>query len=420
MWKVVRWLAMPMRAWDARARMVAVLVGLLVGVGFSGSQVAGMESLFHVPDSSHYLKIAAGGTDAVMQPFASRQLGALVAGALGRVLPGGVRSGFLVEGAVALVLSLGIVLVLVVQTEAPRWMLLGVVMVPFWVQVTQDLVLPDLWYAALLAVLLWLLAQELWMAAAVMMLPLMLSRESTTLTVVCLLLAAWGVMRWRDRLAAAASFITGAVIVARLAAHAQPNSEHLPEAIYVLAKVPWNFLRNVLGVMPWSNADRDLCQVPTWSMPLHLGPVQSLGVCGWSFSQPIEMLAVLLGNFGVLPLLAVLPWWRRRSSLPGGVLLRFCLIYGAACVVLAPLLGAGFQHLFGYAWPLFFVAVPLLVEERVGWRVAAIGTAHFAVAGLMFWGNLFPRMGVQVGLWVLAGWFVHTSKSKAFTQSSQS
>jgi hypothetical protein len=411
------WLAMPMRAWGARARVIGVLVGLLVGVGFAGLQVAGVESLFHVPDSSHYLKIAAGETNEVMQPFASRQMGALIAGALGRVLPGGVRAGFVVEGVVALVVSLGIVLWLVVRTAAPRWMLLGVVMVPFWVQVTQDLVLPDLWYAALLAVLLWMLAREWWMAAAVMMLPLMVSRESTALTVVCLLLAAWRGMRWRERLVAVGSFVGGGVIVGRLAARALPNPEHLPEPVYVLAKVPWNFLRNVVGVQPWSNADRDLCQVPAWSMPFHLGPVHSVGVCGWSFGQPIEMLAVVLGNFGVLPLLAAMLWWQRRRSLPGGLLLRFCLIYGAACVVLAPVLGAGFQHLFGYAWPLFLVAVPMLWEESAGWRVAAVGAAHFAVVGLMGWGDLWPRMAVQVGLWVLAAWLLRTSRAKSFKEA---
>jgi hypothetical protein len=126
----------------------------------------------------------------------------------------------------------------------------------------------------------------------------------------------------------------------------------------------------------------------------------------------------VLGNFGVLPLLAAMLWWQRRRSLPEGVLLRFCLIYGTACVVLAPVLGAGFQHLFGYAWPLFLVAVPMLVDEGAQWRVAAIGAAHFAVVGLMSWRDLWPRLAVQVGLWMLAGLLLQ--RSKALTQSSRS
>ncbi len=273
-----------------------------------------------------------------------------------------IHGGFFVEAGISLLVLLAVVCWLMLGTAAPRWMLVAVVVVPTWVTLVQNLVFPDLFYAALLALMLLLLAREHLFAAALMMFPLMLTRESTSLTLLCFLLAAWSSLRWRDRIAAVVAAVAGSVVVSRLAAGAQPNVEHLPEAIYMLAKIPWNFLRNVLGVLPWSDANTELCKVPVWSFPFHFGPVHALGVCGVSFHQQLVAIDVTLGNFGLLPMLLVWLWWRGRrdEGQKRSLLLRFTLLYGAVSFLLAPVIGAGFLHLVGYAWPLFLVALPQL------------------------------------------------------------
>ncbi len=362
-------LTLPMRAWNPRERWAALVVAVLLGAGTTLAIVQ-VSTVFHSPDSSHYLKIAAGQTDTVMQPFASRQLGARVAAFLARLTHVDVRQGFLLEAALSLVFAMGVTCWLALRTSAPRWLLLALMLVPSWTLLVQYLALPDLWYAALLGGLMLLLANERWLAAALMMFPLMLSRESTSLTLVCFLIAAWPRLerwrRWWVFATALLSAVAGSVVVGRLAAGSQPNGEHLPQAIYLFAKVPWNFLRNVVGVLPWSDGDSQLCKVPVWSMPVTLpfhSSVHAVGVCGFSLIQQGLAVEGTMTNFGLLPLLVAFLWWRHRRVQGRSVLMRFALLYGGVSYLLSPVLGAGFAHLMQYAWPLFLVALPQLFDE---------------------------------------------------------
>jgi hypothetical protein len=400
---------LPMRAWSLRARWIALACGVLLGAALAVSIASHEQPFFHIADSSQYLRLANGNLQGVMQPFASRPLGAMLARAFAELLHLSIHGGFFVEAAISLLVLLAVVCWLMLGTAAPRWMLVAVVAVPTWVTLVQNLVFPDLFYAALLALMLLLLARGHLFAAALMMFPLMLTRESTSLTLLCFLLAAWSSLRWRDRIAAVLAAVAGTVVVSRLAAGAQPNVEHLPEAIYMLAKIPWNFLRNVLGVLPWSDANTELCKVPVWSFPFHFGPVHALGVCGVSFHQQLVAIDVTLGNFGLLPMLLVWLWWRGRRGPTRSLLLRFTLLYGAVSFLLAPVIGAGFLHLVGYAWPLFLVALPQLfapfqmsfgANRRAAAAVGFFGV-HLAVCGAAFWTAFLPGIGVKLALWAV-------------------
>jgi hypothetical protein len=399
---------LPMRAWSQRARWIALVCGVLLGASLAVSIASHEQPFFHIADSSEYLRLANGNVSGAMQPFASRPLAPMVARSLAALLHLSIHGGFFVEAAASLLVLLAAVCRLMLGTAAPRWMLVAVVVVPTWVTLVQNLVFPDLFYAALLALMLLLLARGHLFAAAWMMFPLMLTRESTSLTLLCFLLAAWSSLRWRDRVTAVVAAVAGTVVVSRLAAGAQPNVEHLPEAVYMLAKIPWNFLRNVLGVLPWSDANTELCKVPVWSFPLHFGPVHTLGVCGFSIHQQLVALDVTLGNFGLLPMLVLWLWWRGRRGSKRSLLLRFTLLYGAVSFLLAPVIGAGFLHLVGYAWPLFLVALPQLFApfqsvSRANRRAAAgVGFfgVHLAVCGAAFWTAFLPGIELKSALWM--------------------
>ena len=236
-----------------------------------------------------------------------------------------------------------------------------------------------------------------------MMFPLMVSRESTSLVLVCFLIACWGALRWSDRVVAVISAVAGAAVVSRLAKDAQTNVEHLPQSVYMLAKVPWNFLHNILGVVPWSNVYPKLCTVPAWSMTLHAGPVRAVGVCGFS-GHSWELIAqAMLTSFGLLPLLVAYLWWRRDRLAKRSLLLRFALLYGTVSLVLAPLLGIWMVHLIGYAWPLFLVALPLLFDEQPEGRRAGAGLAFFCLHLAACWVSYrwmwWPQITVEGGLW---------------------
>jgi|GEM_PF-1558849 len=454
-------LCLPMRAWSARQRALAVAAATVVGTAVAWAVALHQQPFFAIADADPYLRIAAGRNAEVMQPFPSRQLGALLAAGLARLVHTRLEHGFLAEAALALPLLLATVGWLAARTAAPRWVLAALALTPFWMDQLQQLVYPDLVYAALLAVLMLLMQRGWLLAAAAMMFPLMLARESTSLTLLCFLAATWRAGRRRTYAVrvgvALAAFVAGGRVVALLAAHSLPNPEHLPPTLYMLAKLPWNFLRNVLGVQPWSDANTDLCRVPAWSLPvhldaLHMGSVHALGVCGVSFSQQAVELQVLLMRFGLLPLLAAALLWRASRGWGGRAdaqqvasrqgyvalsalqlrdpLLRFAVLYGGLSLLLAPLVGAGFVHLFGYAWPLFLVAAPRLmvtaprpypaaaplglvsagrsrhaIDAELGPAMGFLGL-HLALYPLALQPYRLPGIAAALAIWAAGAWLL--------------
>ena len=388
---IARALTAPIRRWSPTARLIAGLISILCCLCFAMYTVSQSESVFVAGDARFYLGIVTGDYSQVMQPFASRQLGALVVAALAHAMHWTVERAFIEEGVLSLIVMLVAIYYVALHTRAPRWLLLAIALVPFWGSLLENLVLPDLWYSALLALVLLLLAGEHMLGASLMMFPLMLSRESTSLTLICFLIACWGWMRWRDRIVAVVSAIAGSVLVSHLAARAQPNFEHLPASIYMLAKVPWNFMRNVLGIIPWSNVNTEFCVVPAWTTQVHLGRLHAIGICGVSLAAWVKISQSVLCDFGLLPLLAAVFWWRCRKIAIRNALLRFTLLYGGISLLLAPMLGTWFDRLLGYAWPLFFVALPLLFDRFE--ETSPKGSRALAAAGLF---------GVHLALFLVA------------------
>ena len=379
---MVRAFNAPIRRLSPAVRIAAGFAAIACCLLYAMYCIWRSESVFIAGDARFYIAMATGDYGRVMQPFASRQLGALVVSGLMHVLHCTVETGFLLEGTASIVFMLVAIYYLALKTTAPRWLLFAMAFVPFWPFLLQDLVLPDLWYSALLALMLLLLQEEQMLAAAVMMFPLMLSRESTSLTLVCFLIACWKRLRWVDRIVAVVSALAGSMVVKHLAARAQPNSENLPESIYMLAKVPWNFMNNVFGLVPWSNVNTQFCAVPRWAFHVHLGPVQAIGICGFSVTGWVLISEAVLSEFGLLPLLLGFLWWRGRRLSTPSVLLRFTLVYGVASLLFAPALGTWFARLIGYAWPIFFVALPLLFD-RLPYKPTTLGRE---CAGLAFFG----------------------------------
>lgn len=409
----VRALNAPLRELPVPFRIAVGLAAIACCLLFVMHSIAGAESVFVAGDARYYLGIATGDYGQVMQPFASRQLGALVVAGLMRLLHKTVETGFLLEATASFIVMLVVTYYLALKTSAPRWLLFAIAFVPFWAFLLHDLVLPDLWYSALLVLMLWMLEGEHLLAAALMMFPLMLSRESTSLTLACFLIAAWKRSGWTEKVVAVVSTVAASALVKHLAARAQPNSEQLSPSLYMLAKVPWNLMNNVLGLAPWSNVNKQFCAVPRWSLPLHLGPVRAIGVCGFSVTGWVFLSEAVFSDFGLLPLLLGFLWWQGRNISKPNVMLRFSLIYGSASLVLAPLLGTWLTRLIGYAWPIFFVALPLLFDAvprrnlKPSQEFAALGffATHMLVFSIAYRFAWLTQLGLNLVLWAV-GFFL--------------
>ena len=439
------WLVAPLDTLPGRVRWALVLGLTLLCALLSLAVQRTQESPFLVPDSTFYVEMAQGSIQLVPQPFASRPLAPLLVRALAHGFPRtgahtGVELGFALLASASLLCTLLVVFWLATRTAAPAWLLLALAAVAFWGQLLHGLALPDPLYAALLACFLLCLAAQRPMLAAAMLFPLMLARDSTLLTFVCLLLAGWRPLRWSCRLLALAATVSGSLVVRRSSAGSAGNPEHLPGFLYLAAKVPWSLARD-LGVVPWSNIYPNLCTAPVWQHALHVGPVRSVGICSYSPFAPLQVLFALSTAFGLLPWLLIVVW-RRRSPAAGegapqksaappsephplapkplSLLYRFCVVYGAASFLLAPLIGTSFARLFGYAWPLFLVALPGLFSptrhrsepdagpapqptpsNRRGLQTATIAgflAIHFALAVCVF---LPPNLSLIAAVFLL-------------------
>jgi hypothetical protein len=287
-------------------------------------------------------------------------------------------------------------------------MLPAVVGLLFWSQQFNALVMPDLFYAALLCGLLLLLYRQNFLPAALMMFPLALARESTLLTLACFLIAGWRRLRTREVVAALVAAVAGMLIVGRLAANALPNREHISPALYLVGKMPWNLLKNIFGLVMSSNTYR-ACEVPRWTIPLHIGPLRQIGYCSFAPILPAAVIACGLASFGLLFLLLIkVRGVRVTTGSRQDMLLRFCVVYGVISFVLAPLLGESFTRLFDYSWPLFFVALPILLGAAPTIFSSARAALAFLVMHLLLaWSLIMNSSMLVIGVGVvfcLLGW----------------
>jgi hypothetical protein len=376
--------------WAAAAWALAVAAGLAMG------------HIFDQPDSGFYLLLSGGHS--VMAPFAWRQLGPLLVRA--ETLAGlKWTTAWYAEGVAALAVFVAGVAWMLVRAGTPVWLLAAVLGMGFWAFEFNALVLPDLLFGALLCGFLLLLAGGRAMGAAAMLFPLMLTRESAWLLLVCLLAAGWGRLRRAEAAVAIAAAVAGMICVRHLAGGAAGNQQGLAPAMYLAAKAPWNLLRNVFGVVRWVDT-APACAAPVWRMGLHVGGVGAVGVCGFSAVGPVRTLGAALASFGLLPLL----WLRVRGWRTEALMLRFAVVYGVVSFLGAPLEGQAHLRLFDYAWPVFLVALPAALAARgAGFRRAWAAWGFVGLHLAWSWAGLFLIDGAL--LWVGAavygvGWVV--------------
>ena len=395
--------------WTSTQRRRAALLSAIIAAPIAILTGLWMGGIFTQADTSQYLALAANQPAAL--PFASRQLGPLIVRGLVQAFHISIPAAFYVEGAVSWIIFLATALWFLLRSGAPRILFAATLGMFFWARQFNLLVMPDLLYAALLAIFLLLLERRRFLLAGLMMFPLTVSRESTILTLLCFLIAGWRRLRIPEAALAIISFLAGSVLVRHLAANALPNSEHISPTLYLFAKMPWAFLKNFLGLYPWSNVYPE-CAVPQWQTAFHFGPVKAIGICGFVADPPEQLIFYLLASFGLFPLLLLMltrrkhfPWPLMQSRARDSVLMRFALIYGVLSFVMAGLLGESFQRLLAYSWPLFLTALPaIMAKAGATFRSNAAAVAFLVIHLLICWSaiQLFQPTWIpaQLALWL--------------------
>jgi hypothetical protein len=337
----------------------------------------------------------------------------MLAAALTRELGCSVDTAFRWIAFLVLPLAVGVVALLFLKLRINSLLLVPVLFGYPLARSFQLICLPDLFYTLLLGVFILLLAYRRFILAALMLVVLFCARESTV--VLGLVTAAVVAVAHRSAsprqapldgasLDGAATEPVrkgpgGAGIVAifllataagmllnhHVAAKAAGNIHQINPLVYLLAKAPYNFLQNIVGVRLWSNTyimikgDHPLIQwaLPPW-MRQHSGAITHVGINDFSLSFPADYVIAVLCSFGVL-LTALIKELRDKVAAAGGnitgrwrryravvrgvavvlrpepVAVRVAAVYGMISLLIVPILGSAVLRYVFYAWPAFWL-----------------------------------------------------------------
>ena len=276
----------------------------------------------------------------------------------------------------------------------PRWLVFVLLISPLWWVWGGNIYIQDMFAAALTALLLLLLRSSepnsqfsilnSQFSIPFVLFLLQLTRESSALlSLVLIALALWR-RRWRLAVGAFAAMAAGMAVVAWASRDALPSANGLDGGVYLVAKAVANGVRNFTGVIPWNDGYAARMpwyypDPPVWkcALPafLQMGNVHEVGI--YKF-----MPGVVLRTFALWFLYfpgAILLFFKGVSTTTGqqdnrsAILnsqfsihnspfyIQYSLVVGLVFWLLAPFSGPSLDRLVGYAWPFFWVALPMLL-----------------------------------------------------------
>lgn len=234
----------------------------------------------------------------------------------------------------------------------------------------------DLFYAAICALFFLALRANVWISLPLVLL-LYMTRESTAILIIALLIVACVQRKWLFGVAALLVGLVGAKLDSVLVARSLPSKHGIPMFLLDLLKIPYNFAYNVCGLELWTNTNASTLPLPIRTTPvprwLHLGNIHEIGFCGFFWQNPVSTLLILGVAFGVLPLVIIravalggMPDMRARADL------ATALVFGGLMFALSPLTGTLPARYVLYSWPLFWIfGVAVLSEVFRGWKTRA-------------------------------------------------
>jgi hypothetical protein len=314
-------------------------------------------------DSQSYLHMAQNLYGDVVSPFSKRWLYPLLARALENTAHLGWENSFLALNLFAFALLAWCIAASLEIILGKPWLALVLLFTPFPLESLQLAYLPDLFHMALTALLFLLLLKDRLIWALVVLFVSFAVRESTLLF--CLVCAAAG-WRYRRRSLLFGSLLVlvmSTLLTSRFARLGLPNIHKMPDFLYLALKVPYNFLLNFLGVCLWSEVTPIGHPIATWRMPAFLHVTDKQIGIGFDWHFPATTLVVLLTTFGNAPVFLAGFVRRWRAALEAPLAIQLAFFYGTLCYLVGPSLGGWTDRLVGYGWPVFWLALPYLIQN---------------------------------------------------------
>ena len=361
-------------------------------------------------DSASYRRMAEGRMSEVVRPYANRVLHPLAVSGIKNVLQSVSADPETLAFCLVTVAALAVALVALAELtpELSVFAFAALVACPTLCLYCVNIYIQDLFALALTALLFWAVSARRFAASLLLLFLLQMTRESTVVIAVALVIAAAFGRRWVWALGACLAWAAGNLAVATISRDALPNIHAMSGGVYLLTKVVANGAENLLGVTVWSDTyARQLPHFyptpPAWQMAvpawLPLGGVRSVGIFSVDAWKPLELVVLLGSAFGLLPvtllkrnlgslcqqqrgaaragcLAGYLRKWRAglvglvkswRSQTLG---VQVAVLAGGVFLLLSPFAGRTVERQIGYAWPLFWLTLPLVMRAAGGGLLA--------------------------------------------------
>lgn len=365
---------------------------LVFGVTIS-SITAGLLWPFMVKtaDAPYYVAIAEGRWNDVFSPFSKRLLHPLLARLLTHFgVP--LDAAFRIWAILGLTLFFLLLAVLVKRTSRTSAAMFLYIASPAIAKMFTDYYMCDLLHACVTAVYLIVLSSRYRLASAMLLPVLFLVRESSiVLGIIVIILA---LVRGYKMLATMTSIglLVGLTLSAALSARGGANIHQVPDWLYYVLKIPNNLAWNIMGLRFWTNTQMAFnhCK-PIWTVALPqgwpTGSIRRVGYCFFDATIPVRNACTIMSIFGILPVLMMLhPRQLRLLQLIRAGDLTVCVaaVYGSVALFLSILGGNDVARYATYAWPLFFISLPVVYRTTptVFWRFALITNVIFTTLPL--------------------------------------
>ncbi len=355
----------------------------ILTIGFWALLITGLillttwhELPFHsCEDANWYMMMVEGNSEEVNRPFCNRILHPATVRALMDITHIGMDEAFRIISILALLLlTASITASLSASGVYPAWSFL-LLFSPALLMLYKDHYLTDLFHASLLALLFFLLLKRKTWPSIVVLFLLCLSRESTLLLVLCIAVVGCLRKEWKLVAGSLLAALTGIVFTA-IVVRGQPNIHGMNMFMYMLLKLPCNVLRNLFGIVPWTDTFATgttfYPQEPIFRIAvpgfLPLGSIHKIGIYEIDLFKPLFVLRVFLTIFGTLP--ALLVYSLRKGMRQPGQKLPTWLSIAVAYGLIAFFLGAGMgtlpYRLILFGWPAFWIGAPLVLRNYCG------------------------------------------------------
>lgn len=357
-------------------------------------------------DSQWYIKLSEGRISEVIQPFSGRILYPFLAGIIGKSFSLDASRSFFFLGTASLFLFLLVNVFVIRSTIQMPLLIVPLFFLPYFLEITKELFLPDIFYVFLTAFFFFFLFRGQEGASLIVLFLMFLTRESTILPALILL----GLSAWRSKklffVGTLFVVVAGVFVTGQIGALGLPNPHRVSGFFYLVLKFTYNFFNNFFGIRLWASTLAQNCEpvfrmaLPGWSV---FGSIKEAGVCGWNPAAPVDSLLALLTVFGVAPLVLFFIIFKKTKTVlrDAPFWVSFAVLYGIAYYIIGVPAGTGVMRIVGYGWPAFLLAAPFLMKtfwEIDGVFAAKLSFAHIFVAWLPFVLGKFTLPPIVVSL----------------------